>query len=552
MLREDYSVWQCGSHEISLARPRVMGILNVTPDSFSDGGEHADADAAIEYGMEMLDQGADIIDVGGESTRPGFEPVSPEEEAARIVPVVRALVEEGAVVSVDTRHPEVAELCVRLGASIVNDVTGFTDQRMIDLAAASDVGCVIMHAGGLGSSGMRREVMLDSSAAARARAQRAAGAVAAGATAVSASAGTTAAGQAEGPAAEGDAAEGNAAEGEAADGKAADAAPERDALADVMRRSARGVTNPTVRLSSGAGARRTTLPDEAPIMRQVMGFLGDRARLLMRAGVDQRRICVDPGAGFGKLANEDIVIQRATAKMVSMGYPVMCALSRKRVVGAVSGAALADRDAATIGMALAAAEQGARVLRVHDVAGMVRALDGYWAASHRYPRRAFVALGSNVGDRLGYLARAVRLIDAIPLTTVVGVSDAYESEPAYGIATPVANCIVEIRSELDPLVLLDDLLGVEDELGRIREPGMEGHGPRTIDCDLAWMEGESHAGRRLCLPHRGLGERDFVLVPMADLQHDPVRFLSHEGVEVAPEDQRVGRVISDLGEVRWQ
>ena len=97
MLREDYSVWQCGSHEISLARPRVMGILNVTPDSFSDGGEHADADAAIAYGMEMLDQGADIIDVGGESTRPGFSPVSPEEEARRVVPVVAALAEAGAI-----------------------------------------------------------------------------------------------------------------------------------------------------------------------------------------------------------------------------------------------------------------------------------------------------------------------------------------------------------------------------------------------------------------------------------------------------------------------
>lgn len=535
MLRKDYSVWQCGRHEISLSRPRIMGILNVTPDSFSDGGEHVDADSAIAYGLQMLDQGADIIDVGGESTRPGFEPVDPNEEARRVVPVVRALVEEGAIVSVDTRYPEVAELCCRLGADIINDVTGFTDQKMIDLAASTKVGCVIMHAGSVTSPAYpapRQMVTLDSSAAARAGARAEAEAAA--------------------KAKEEGAAEGEAADQDDAESPATPDDAAQDQLAQVMRQSTRGITNTTVRLTSGAGNRRTTLPDEAPIMRQVMGFLGDRARLLMRAGVDQRRICIDPGPGFGKLPDEDIVIQRAMAKMVSMGYPVMCALSRKRVVGAISGAELEKRDPATFGMELAAAEQGARILRVHDVEGMMEALDGYWGASHPYPRRAFVALGSNVGDRVGYLGRACREIDAIPLTTVVGVSHAYESEPAYGIATPVANCVVEIRTELNPLVLLDDLLAIETELGRMRIPGQEGHGPRTIDCDLVWMEGETHAGRRLTLPHRGLGERDFVLVPMADLQHDPVRFLSHEGVEVVPEDERVGRVLSDLGEVSWQ
>ena len=124
MLREDQMTWRCGKHEISLARPRIMGVLNVTPDSFSDGGAHATTAAAIEWGLRMLDEGADIIDVGGESTRPGHRPVSPKEEAERIVPVVRGLAAEGAVVSVDTRHAEVAQLCARLGASIINDVTG--------------------------------------------------------------------------------------------------------------------------------------------------------------------------------------------------------------------------------------------------------------------------------------------------------------------------------------------------------------------------------------------------------------------------------------------
>lgn len=232
---------------------------------------------------------------------------------------------------------------------------------------------------------------------------------------------------------------------------------------------------------------------------------------------------------------------------------MLCAVSRKRFVGAVSGTAHAtDRDPATAGVCLAAVSAGARILRVHDVAGCAQALDGYWSIAHPDVRRAFVSLGSNVGDRIHYLERACELINAIPLTCVVQVSHAYETEPAYGIATPVANCVAEIQTELSPLVLLGALLGVEDRLDRRRVPGQEGYGPRTIDCDLAWMEGESHAGRRLRLPHPGLGERDYVLVPMEDLMHDPVRFLQHAGVDVLAPEDRVGHVLSDLGEVAWQ
>ena len=169
MLRENYGTWRCGRHEIGLARPRIMGILNVTPDSFSDGGKNLDPEAAIQRGLQMLDEGADIIDVGGESTRPGHRPVSPKEEAERIVPVVRGLVAEGAVVSVDTRHAEVAQLCARLGASIINDVTGFTDPAMVQVAAETDCGLVVMHwdQGGLGTHAPRRQVVLDESRPAR-------------------------------------------------------------------------------------------------------------------------------------------------------------------------------------------------------------------------------------------------------------------------------------------------------------------------------------------------------------------------------------------------
>ena len=147
MLRQDYSVWHCGQHDISLSRPRIMGVLNVTPDSFSDGGENLDATKAIAHALRMLDEGADIIDVGGESTRPGHTPVSAEEEAQRVVPVIRGILEQApqTVISIDTRHASVAKMCVRLGASIINDVTGFSDPEMIKVAAQTDCGCIIMH-----------------------------------------------------------------------------------------------------------------------------------------------------------------------------------------------------------------------------------------------------------------------------------------------------------------------------------------------------------------------------------------------------------------------
>lgn len=484
MLRENHTTWRCGAHEVSLARPRIMGVLNVTPDSFSDGGENLDPKAAVARGLEMLDEGADIIDVGGESTRPGHTPVPSKEEAERIVPVVRALVAEGAVVSVDTRHADVARMCVRLGAAIVNDVTGFTDPEMVQVAADTDCGCIVMHwsKDSLAARPPRRQVLLDESRPTGSAAQR-------------------------------------------------------------------PVTS----------QRRFTLPEEAPIMRKVMGFLGDQARTLMRAGVARERICVDPGPGFDKMADEDVVIQRATRSMVSMGYPVVTAVSRKRFVGAVSGVAdAAERDFATAGICISALENGARILRVHDVAGVSQAVNAYWAVSHKDARQGFVSLGSNVGNRVANLARATQLIDEIPLTCVVNVSHAYETEPAYGIATPVANAVAEIRTELHPLVLMGKLLEVENELGRIRadaatrDPKKPGTGPRTIDCDLMWVEGERHAGSRLTLPHPRLGERDYVIVPMEDLMHDPVRFLTHGGVEVLPREQRVGLVTADLGEVAWE
>jgi dihydropteroate synthase len=139
------ALWRCGAFTFPAGAPVVMGILNVTPDSFSDGGSYPRRESAIAAGLAMIAAGAGIVDVGGESTRPGAEPVPVTEEADRVVAVVRALAERGACVSVDTRHAEVAAAAVAAGAAVVNDVTGFSDPEMVRVAAESNAGLVVMH-----------------------------------------------------------------------------------------------------------------------------------------------------------------------------------------------------------------------------------------------------------------------------------------------------------------------------------------------------------------------------------------------------------------------
>lgn len=588
-MARDSKVWRCGKYELKFDRPRIMGVLNVTPDSFSDGGEHLDTEAAIAHGLKMLDDGADIIDVGGESTRPGFTPVDPDTEAQRVLPVVKALARAGAIVSIDTRHVEVAKAAVRVGASIVNDVTGFTDPRMVDFVKESDCGVVIMHAGEVSDIERPRThtaVQLDTSAAAfmaeKAREAEAA-ARALGATgkskraakaklisgmiqplqpqlpfdALLAADGAAPAEQqaavAESSAAATEPVEGAVAlDATSSDGAAvavsaadAPAGASADDLASVMARSAArtGSANRTSQL------RRFTLPDSAPIMRRVMGFLSDQARALIHAGVDRERICLDPGPGFGKDANEDIVIQREMGKIASLGYPTLCAVSRKRLVGAIAGVEDArDRDIATFGVCLGAIEQGANIVRVHDVAGFYQFLNGFWAIARPQPRRAYVALGSNKGDREENIRSARDLIAQIPMTCVSACSRIYESEPAYETRQAAfANAVVEIKTELAPLILLEELMKIEQKLGRTRAKGARPNGPRVIDCDLLWMDNEIHGGDKLRLPHPYLGERDFVLVPLEDLMHNPARFFRYEGVDVKEPEDRVGHVVAELG-----
>ena len=572
-MARDSKVWRCGKYELKFDRPRIMGVLNVTPDSFSDGGEYLDTDAAIAHGLKMLDDGADIIDVGGESTRPGFTPVDPDTEARRVLPVVQALAKAGAVVSIDTRHVEVAKAAVRVGASIVNDVTGFTDPRMVDFVKESDCGLVVMHAGEVADVERPRthtEVQLDTSAAAfmaqKAReAEEAARALGATGKSKRAAKAKLISGMVQplqpqlpfdAPAPAADAEQAAPAPGASAavafDATDADAvsasvedAPSSDDLASVMARSGATAYNG----SRSAQLRRFTLPDSAPIMRRVMGFLSDQARALIHAGVARERICLDPGSGFGKKANEDIVIQRELGKIASLGYPTLCAVSRKRLVGAISGVANArERDIATFGVCLGAIEQGANIVRVHNVAGFAQFLNGFWAIARPQPRRAYVALGSNEGDRLENIRTARDLIAQIPMTCVSSCSRIYESEPAYETDQDAfANAVIEIKTELAPLILLDELGKVELQLGRDRSGKAKANGPRPIDCDLLWMDNEIHGGNKLRLPHPGLGERDFVLVPLEDLMHNPARFFRYEGIDVKEPEDRVGHVVAELG-----
>lgn len=146
MVPKSHRIWRCGRFRLDLGRPLVMGVLNATPDSFSDGGAHEDPLSAVAWGERLAAEGADIVDVGGESTRPGSEEVPLAEEIARVRPVVTRLADELDVpVSIDTRHAAVAQACVESGASIINDVSGFRDAEMVAVAVGCDAGCVVMH-----------------------------------------------------------------------------------------------------------------------------------------------------------------------------------------------------------------------------------------------------------------------------------------------------------------------------------------------------------------------------------------------------------------------
>ena len=257
-------------------RPLVMGIVNVTDDSFSDGGRFRDPARAIARGLAMRDEGADLVDVGGESTRPGAEPVPADEELARVLPVIEALAREGLAVSVDTSKPEVMRAAIAAGCAVVNDVNGFRAPGAIEAVADADVGVVAMH-------------ML------------------------------------------------------------------------------------------GTPRTMQRAPEYGDVVAEVAAFLRERAAALEAAGVAAGRIAIDPGFGFGKSAAHNAALFRAIPALASMGYALLVGVSRKRMVGEITGRDVTDRAAGSVAAALLAAQNGAGIVRVHDVKETVDGLR-IWAA----------------------------------------------------------------------------------------------------------------------------------------------------------------------------
>lgn len=273
----------CNGRVLRLDVPRVMGIVNVTPDSFSDGGAHATAEAAIAHGLRLVAEGADLLDIGGESTRPGAAEVSIDEELRRVMPVVEGLARATRVpISIDTSKPEVMRAAVEAGAGMINDVYGLRRDGALDAAAALGVPVVLMH----------------------------------------------------------------------------------------MQGEPRGMQE---------------APDYDEVVGDVHRFLAERIFSAEMAGIDKKRIVVDPGFGFGKTTAHNLALLAQLARFVELGVPVLAGLSRKRSIGEITGReAPAERMAGSVAAHLIAAQRGARILRVHDVAQTVDALK-IWNAVDAVP-----------------------------------------------------------------------------------------------------------------------------------------------------------------------
>jgi dihydropteroate synthase len=268
-----------GRFNFPTSRALVMGILNATPDSFSDGGQFASLDYAITHAEQMIRDGVDIIDIGGESSRPGAPAVSLDEELRRVLPLIFALRDCGKAISVDTYKPEVMREAVLAGVDMVNDINGFRAPGAIEAVKDSDCALCVMH-------------MLD---------------------------------------------------------------------------------NPTTMQAK---------PEYNNVVREVTDFLAGRIAVLTAAGIDKERLWIDPGFGFGKTVEHNYALLKAGRQIVAeLGVPLLAGLSRKSMIGAVTGKPVEQRLAGSIGGALAAVAQGAQIVRVHDVAGTVDALS-VWQAAH--------------------------------------------------------------------------------------------------------------------------------------------------------------------------
>ncbi|HXF78121.1 MAG TPA: dihydropteroate synthase [Usitatibacter sp.] len=249
-----------------------MGIVNVTADSFSDGGKFIDGARAIQHGIRLHEEGADLVDVGGESTRPGAEPVEERAELDRVIPVIEALVAKGIEVSVDTMKPAVMREAIRAGAAVVNDVNAFRETGAIaSVARADQVGLIVMHMQGTPAT-MQKE------------------------------------------------------------------------------------------------------PHYEDVVEEVTSYLMSRVYALEAAGVARRRIAIDPGFGFGKTVEHNKQLFRALPALASHGLPVVAGLSRKKMLGDFTGRPVDERAPASVAAALLAVQNGASIVRVHDVKETVDAL----------------------------------------------------------------------------------------------------------------------------------------------------------------------------------
>ena len=267
-----------GKFTLPLDRPLVMGIVNVTPDSFSDGGKFFARDFAIAHSQQLIDDGADMLDIGGESTRPGAAPAGLQEELDRIMPVLEAMRESGVPISIDTQKPAVMRAAIAAGASMINDVHALQADGAIEACQNASVAVCLMH-------------------------------------------------------------------------------------------------------KQGTPATMQMQPKYDDVVREVSAFLRARADACVRTGILPAQIVIDPGFGFGKTVEHNFTLLRELKSFVQMGYPVMAGFSRKNSLGTVTGRPVEARLAASLAAAMIAAQNGATILRVHDVAETVDVLKVLAAAS---------------------------------------------------------------------------------------------------------------------------------------------------------------------------
>jgi len=269
------TVWQLRSRQLTFGPlPLIMGIVNVTPDSFSDGGQFLGSKGAIEHGLKLLDEGAAILDIGGESTRPYSTPVPAQEELSRVLPVVERIrrTRPDAILSIDTSKAAVASAAIAAGAEIINDVTGLTgDPEMLDVARQCQAGVCAMHMQGT------PQTMQDN-------------------------------------------------------------------------------------------------PSYTDVVTEIHDYLRQRRDALLAAGIDQNRICLDPGIGFGKAHEHNVTLMAHCHAFHDLGQPLLVGHSRKGFIGKLLGDKEVPRLYGTLGSALALAVQGVQVIRVHDVRPLREAL----------------------------------------------------------------------------------------------------------------------------------------------------------------------------------